>query len=363
MADERQTMIDSGENQLLQNLKITIPSNQGNNNQQNDDTQNQQDDQQQQQNQNDDDQNQQDDGNQQDDQQQNQNDQQNNDQNQDDADLDVIDLVVKKYQLDSTKGYSNDTDGLITAIEDTVNTRVPEVAQQMVNNLFAQYPDLAEFYEHTVVKGLSPQLYKESKTQPDEVGIDITKEEGQEQILRSYYSKRNLGKDEIDAIIDKKKNNGSLEDTAKNIQKEVVKQHKEQIKLKEQEELKAQQEYEESIKKNRQETEQLVNKGKIKGFIIPNNEINEFKKALFIPDEKGMNIIQKLYSEMSREDKLAIDYIIFKKFNVNGLQVKTKDLNSLKNNKQGNQQQRNNNQNQSNFTYGKIDFTKVKTSQ
>jgi hypothetical protein len=83
----------------------------------------------------------------------------------------------------------------------------------------------------------------------------------------------------------------------------------------------------------------ILTLGNIKGFQLDKNEITEFKKAIFTVDEQGLTPIQKTYMQLSIEEKLAVDYLIYKKLGVNGIFKgnNSKSLSGLK--KPNNQQQ------------------------
>jgi hypothetical protein len=298
---------------------------------------------------------------QQDTQKDDQQDQQQDDQQQDYSDLAVIDIVKKTFQLSDDKTYNDDVDGLLEAIRDGFATKEPEIGERYIQQVFSQLPeDVAAYVEHRK-QGLSPELFFKQQDQPDVLQIDISGETGQVNILKNYYKQKGLSNDEIESLIATKKNSASLEEAAKTAKKEIKKIYEAEIQQSKQAELEqielAKQQREKTVK----QIESILTLGNIKGFQLDKNEITEFKKAIFTVDEQGLTPIQRTYMQLSIEEKLAVDYLIYKKLGVNGI-FKGNNSKSLSGLKKPNNQQQQQQQSQQIKTPFNLDFTKVKTS-
>jgi len=190
------------------------------------------------------------------------------------------------------------------------------MAQQQINQLFKQYPDLAQYAQYRRHGG-DPQDYYEtvlnSQSYEDlEIGEDDV--QTQEQLVRQRLEVQNTPEDQIDEEIQDYKDAGLLKRQAER-SKQILQQHQEQKQeelLKEQE-RKAEQQRQQALEEQKEYKQIIQESNDLNGIRLPENEKQKFQEYLFEPaDEDGRTQAEKKYQSLSKEDALAIDYLIMK---------------------------------------------------
>lgn len=110
-------------------------------------------------------------------------------------------------------------------------------ASEMVDNFLGQFgEDYRNAFEAIFVKGVNPKEYFTTYNEiVDLASIDLSVEKNQESVMRQSLAEQGFEPDEVDTEIDKLKNYGDLEDTAKRHHKVLVKRQAQNLQQKEKE--------------------------------------------------------------------------------------------------------------------------------
>lgn len=249
---------------------------------------------------------------------------------------DADEITTVKNELESTYGvqlaekYENGVDGLKALAQDLV----PTLAQKLFVNSLASIPHMKEFYEHVTAgysidtfldKNIKPKFETIEVKEVDELADEATKTKATEnykEILRMNLSQKGLSSDDIEAMIDLHLAKGSLYEKAKAAKEELVKNHKASIdaKIKAEEdrianELKAQEEVFKAAQK-------IIDSNNFGGLSIPVTDLKSFKEAALVADRDGYTLIDRKREKLTLEQRLLIDYLVYKDFKGIGLTAK-----------------------------------------
>lgn len=229
--------------------------------------------------------------------------------------------------LNKLLGYEveGEFDESVEGIADYTKAVATKIAQEELKDLFSTFPDVKEYLEYRLNNG-SPDKYFESKFGESDyskyTNITESDETTQEVIVRKYLAQQNFTDEEINETIRDYKDTGLLYKTAKKAADKLVasqKTRKEELIMQQAERAR-----EEEAKRTEVigEITDVVEKGKLKNLVIPEKDRKEFKSWLLNPDAKGQTKRQATMSKLSMQEKLELEYLVFKGFNLNDL-VKT----------------------------------------
>lgn len=197
------------------------------------------------------------------------------------------------------------------------------IKESAVKESFESYPVVKELYEH-IKSGRSPETFLIDYQTPEFEDFNIEDESGQEEILRYNYQTKGLGKEEIDIILEKVKNEGKLEERSKAIHADLkvqYEQEKQAIKDQEAEQLRRNQEEAEKV---RREIITTIKNKKLRGIALNDKEAKEFENYIYdvVEDQQGRKKLRSNldYEKLSIEDKLFIK-MVTKKL-ANGEEIK-----------------------------------------
>lgn len=276
-------------------------------------------------------------------------------------------LSVLGLEQDSENPFTNDTEGLTRAIQFKYEQEIPQLVQQQVEQFFGVNEQTQQLYEH-LSKGNTVDSFIQERVTQDFQKYDLKTEDGQKGLIRSHFKSLGLGDIEIDAILTTRVNDGSLKEFSKGIYDVKKQQHDAKIaevKAQEQQQLEARRIEAQKIS---QEINSILDKGKLVDFTIPLNEKNEFRNFLYSVDEQGRSLTGLAYNNATREQKMLIDYLLFKGFSLSSNAARANNQ-SLKlggrSNNTRQQSSTNNNTNSGGSSNSRssypIDFKNVKT--
>lgn len=219
-----------------------------------------------------------------------------------------------EYEELKDKEYENTPTGFKSLVNDLAGIEIKNNLQ----NLHAQNPMLAEFYDHVVNKGLSEELFAFQHRQEDYEQFNLKEESGQEQTLAFLYKQQGMSDDDAKDLIELHKNKGVLDKKAKSAKEILDKAKQEQITQQAEKEQAQREEFEKQSKKIAGEIKTALNKKQVAGYKIPDEDFNSFTG--FINDQEAKD---KAYSNLTTEQKMLYDYILMKGLKVSGLDVKS----------------------------------------
>lgn len=228
--------------------------------------------------------------------------------------------------LMETLGYQPNEDEQYEDSEEGIAKLVRNASQQHAERYFQeqleQAPVIRDFLQYTQAGG-DPTRFLETtfpSTDYSTLKFDENNESQQEHLVRQELVARGYTGEDLNNELEDIKNGGILESKAKRALTTLqrIQQEEKQNLLKQQQE---------EYQKEQQETQQFWNQtfdfidntNEIKGMKLPETEKSSFKSFLYKPVQNGKTQREMFLEEMSIEDSLAVDYMLFKKFNIGSL--------------------------------------------
>lgn len=225
--------------------------------------------------------------------------------------------------------YTNDEAGLAQLTDDIVY----QVAQKQVEATFANIPVIADVYQHVVVEGRSIETFYDKVKVPEFKTFKVeqtsdSNEKGkndliianQKKAISMHLASKGLSPDDIDNFINLYEDKGGLFDKAKEAIGALEKTHNDKVTAT----LKAEEERIEAEQKTIKETfnkvVKMVDTNNFGGVSIPANDLKLFKEALTKVDREGYTLIQHKRSNLTLEQRVLLDYFVFKDLKMSNLQ-------------------------------------------
>lgn len=232
-----------------------------------------------------------------------------------DEDKRVVDELIELVGFEDIN--PEDFDDSVEGLGKLIQTSAEKLAKQQWDSALEDYPDVKEYFDY-VQNGGDPDKYHEVRGQMvdyETMTIEEDNEAQQETIVRKAFESDGYEKEEIDNIVDKYKAGGILKDQAelalKGLRREAKKQ-KDALTAQQAatraEQEKQMQEFWENVETTLKETDQF------KGITIPKAERNDFFDYISKPVKDGFSQRDLDVQELGLEEKIAIDYLVFKGF-------------------------------------------------
>jgi hypothetical protein len=231
----------------------------------------------------------------------------------------VIERLQEHYDFKlEDKNFENTTEGLLEFNDVLIETRAKEAAKEIIKS----NPALAELVDHFIVKGGSAETFIEKKIVPDFAKIKTDTVEGQEQLVRLFYKEKGIDNSDIDLIINSSKKDDSLKDKASNAKKLLEENRQNQIKAKEQAEFDNAKKIKEDSQKVQQDITNTINKGKLLNVELSDADKKNLLNDIFTIDQEGVSQVERKFNALSLEEKMFINLLVSKNFQVKGLDIK-----------------------------------------
>jgi len=188
------------------------------------------------------------------------------------------------------------------------------IADEKLNKFFEEHPVAGEFFDYLAMGG-DPEKYWSTKTPTlDYNNVDISKEDVQKSVLKTYFRELEYDEDEIKAKLEKYEDNLMLEDEAKTALKKLqVMQKKHQDAL-----IESQKREVEKRQKDVQlywnNMNKLVDSGNIKGFQVNQKDAEALKVYMQKPVKDGKSQAQLDNEAMTMEDVALLQFLKMKDF-------------------------------------------------
>lgn len=251
--------------------------------------------------------------------------------------LDTDEITNVRQDIESTYGiklegeFDNSPDGLKLL----TNAAVPVIAEQLMINALENVPHMKDFYQHIVKEGKSIDTFLLKNTKPQFESIEIKPlsevdeaakpkmTDNLKTLVRLDLSNKGADDSSITDLIALYEANGSLYDKAKTAKESLQKTHKAQVdaKIKDEEVKIAAQE--QAIAKEFNDVKNMLTVNKVRGVELPKAELANFRDAMLrAVDTQGNTTMDKLRHNLTLEDRVLLDYIVWKQFNINGFSKK-----------------------------------------
>ena len=245
----------------------------------------------------------------------------------------IVGQILTKLGYDAEEAYDDTTDGLLKLTQDVG----AKMAEDQLDQLFEKYPLVRNHLEYVLNGGQSQDFMQAYDPQLDYNNIEIAEDDvrSQKAILSDYFTSKGHDASFINELLE------DYEDTGKLYQKsEAAKQSLAQAQGQQRQQLIAQQkEQREQAAKAQQEFwngvyETIESSSEFAGITVPKREKSKFFDYISKPVNKdGMTQRDLDHSQADVEVKLAMDYLMYKGFNLKNIintKAKTKATKSLR---------------------------------
>lgn len=196
-----------------------------------------------------------------------------------------------------------------------------KIAEEEVRDLFESYPDVKEYLQFRLNNG-DPQKYFQTKFgDVDFSTYNVTEgdEATQEAVVRKYLFNDGYKAEQINEIVKDYKETNLLFKQAKRFAERLTETQRSQkedlIKNQEVEAREAEFERQQVVA----EISQTIEKGNLHNIVIPEKDRKEFRAWLLQTDNKGQTRRQLTMKSMSLDQKLQLEYLAFKGFDLKDL--------------------------------------------
>lgn len=240
-------------------------------------------------------------------------------------------LSTLGYEVDDN--YEDTTEGLVSLTKD-IGT---QIADETLDKLFEQYPLVGKHLEYVMNGGDSSQFMETNDPRQDYSKMKIKESDtrSQKSVLSEYFRIKGHDKEFIDELLEDYEDSGKLQTKADSALKALVQvqdQYKEQMlvdqKQKQQTAIAEQKKFWDGV------YDTIDNSKEFKGISIPEREKTKFFDYLSKPVTKEGYTQRDLdHNESDMDVKLAIDYLMYKGFNLDKLidkKARTKSTRALK---------------------------------
>ena len=245
----------------------------------------------------------------------------------------VVSEILSKLGYDADSEYEDTTDGLIKLTEDVGK----QIAEEQLDGLFEKFPLVKNYLEYVLNGGDSQVFMQAYDPNLDYNKIELSEDDtrSQKAILSDYFSTKGHDKDFIDELLEDYEDTGKLYQKAEHAKKALagVQAKERQTLVKEQKEQREQTaKQQEEFWGNIQET--IKTSDELAGLSITQRDKGKFFEYISKPvSENGQTQRDLDHNEAEVEVKLAIDYLMYKGFNLNDIiskKARTKSARSLR---------------------------------
>lgn len=245
----------------------------------------------------------------------------------------VVSEVLEKLGYEVENSYADTAEGLAEMTKDVAS----QMADDRIDEVLENFPMVKQHLEYVLAGGESNNFMQAYDPRSDYNQVVLTEDDSRSQksILSDYFNMKGHDKEFIDEILEDYEDSGKLYNKAEAARQALGKQQSAQ---------KAQmveRQRGEWAEQERQQTEfwngvsdTIENSKEFAGLVVPEREKSKFFKYISTPVNKSGQTQRDLdHSEAEMETKLAIDYLMYKGFNLETIintKAKTKSAKSLR---------------------------------
>lgn len=258
----------------------------------------------------------------------------------DDADneeVSVIDVLRSKMGYEVEGNFTEDYDGVAKFAE----AAAQEIAKEQLDSVFAQFPDVEQYLQYRYNGGDPKQYFQATAPVVDYSAVEISDENVavQRAVVQDFLQRTGYSQEEIAETVQDYIDAGILQRQAtRSLTKLQAMQEQEAAQLIARQKQEAEQRYQ----KTQQQWESIqstINKGSVRGFEIPTADRKKFYSWMSeAVDNQGRT--QRLIDreKLDLETQVAMEYLLWKNFDLNKLVSNSKNTKQAQNLKQKLQQ-------------------------
>tara|TARA_R100001198_G_scaffold94889_2_gene79268 strand:+ start:43 stop:1122 length:1080 start_codon:yes stop_codon:yes gene_type:complete len=250
-----------------------------------------------------------------------------------DEDTTVVSEILSAFGYETDEEYPDTSEGLINMTKDIAQT----LADEQVNEVMNKFPLVRQHLEYVLNGGESQQFMQAYDPNLDYNKITIEQDDirSQKAVLAEYFNLKGHDRNFTNEMITDYSDSGKLHAKAEQARQALGKvQQQRQAQMVEQQKQMRAQEYQ-----NQQEfwngvAETIENSQEFAGLTVPEREKTKFFNYISKPvNQEGYTQRDLDHANAEMDKKLAIDYLMFKGFNLDQIintKARTKNTRSLK---------------------------------
>lgn len=251
----------------------------------------------------------------------------------DESESSIAQSIAKALGYDLENNYADTEEGLVEFTKDIAQN----IAEDQIQELFSQFPLVQKHLDYVLAGGDSEQFFQAYNPGMDYNQMEIDKNDSrmQKMLISDYFKSKGHDEEFIKDMLEDYEDTGKLYDKATVAQKQLA-----AIQSKEREQLVEMQKQQQAEYKQKQQefwegVANTIDEGKeFAGIKIPEKEKSKFFDYISAPVNKQGNTKRDMdYGNAPLETKLAIDYLLYKGFNLSDIittKAKTESANNLR---------------------------------
>lgn len=251
----------------------------------------------------------------------------------DESESSIAQSIAKALGYDLENNYADTEEGLVEFTKDIAQN----IAEDQIQELFSQFPLVQKHLDYVLAGGDSEQFFQAYNPGMDYNQMEIDKNDSrmQKMLISDYFKSKGHDEEFIKDMLEDYEDTGKLYDKAAVAQKQLA-----AIQVKEREQLVEMQKQQQAEYKQKQQefwegVANTIDEGKeFAGIKIPEKEKSKFFDYISAPVNKQGNTKRDMdYGNAPLETKLAIDYLLYKGFNLSDIittKAKTESANNLR---------------------------------
>ena len=232
-----------------------------------------------------------------------------------------VDQVMEYFGI--TKEEVGDLENNGEGLAKLADYRAQKTLENTFQRFYEDFPSIYNLQIHLEAGGTEREYFEKMYGNSDVSVFDEKTEAGQIAVVNENSRRKGISDADTKELIELWKKNGTIEAKAKEFKDAIAAADNG---LRENEIKRLEAEKEQRIRKEEEYQKSVVSTisaGKLGVFELPIAERRAFYDWMSKPDKDGMTARSKIRSKLTVEDSLALEYIIFKEFNVGGLKKAT----------------------------------------
>ena len=255
----------------------------------------------------------------------------------DDVEENVNESSSVAFEVAKTLGFEleNDYEDSVEGLTNFVRDISQNAAEEQLAGLFEQFPDIQQHLDYVLAGGDSREFFQRQGQQVDYNSIEVKEADVsmQRAVLAQFLQTKGHDTEFIQDTIDTYEDSGRLFSNAQKAKQHLVQfQQEEQQQLMEQQQQIYQQQQEQQQQFWSEVADTIESGNEFAGVRIPDREKSNFFEYISTPVGEGGKTQRDLdYQEAGTDIKLAIDYMLYSGFDLNGVIEKKSKTQAAKN--------------------------------
>lgn len=255
----------------------------------------------------------------------------------------IIDTLRQKMGYDVQGEFGEDYDGVVGFTQAVAQ----EIAKEQLDAVFSQFPDVEQYLQYRYNGGDSKKYFEATNPNVDFGAIELSDEDVsmQRMVVQEFLQRQGYTAEEISETVQEYVDAGILMGQAnRSLGKLKAAQEREAKELVQQQQQQAE-ENQRQVQQQWASIRDTIDQGVVRGFQIPTADRNKFFSWMSdAVDNQGrtQRLIER--ESMDLETQVAMEYLLWKKFDLNKLVSNTQNTKKAKNLKEKLQQRKPSNQ-------------------